>query len=111
MENMSFWEKVDHLWYCYKLYIIVIFVTVVMLGGLLVSTISYQTKDRLIYAMMKGEEERWPIAVKITDIPFVKDNVNNKGDIYFGLSGREPNLEMCRNVWEYIHAWEPQAEQ
>lgn len=213
MEPMSFWEKVDHLWYCYKLYIIVIFVTVVMLGGILVSTISYQTKDRLvsgmlvnvyidqpgmnyltgeyeeylnaekgqvvelettyfgkltensneddysramvliarvegamldymildkdgmetgvvydvymdlrelftpeeiaqfdaeerlIYAMVKGEEERWPIAVEITDLDFVKDNVNNEGEIYFGVSGREPDLEMCRNVWDYLHAW------
>ena len=214
MEPMSFWEKIDHLWYCYKLYIIVVAAITVMLGGVLVSTISYQSKDRLvsgmlvnvsidqlgmnyltseykqylngaknevvelesiyfgkltetsheddyssmlallarvdgklldymlldkdgmetgiaydifldlreffteeeiqqleaedrlIFAMVKGEEERWPLAVKITDIPFVKDNVNNQGEIYFGLGGREPNLEVCRNVWEYLNAWE-----
>ena len=218
MEPMGFWEKIGHLWYCYKLYIVVAVAIVTMLGGILVSALSYQTKDRLvsgmlvnvtidqagmnymtseykeylgaeknqlvelesvyfgklteyshqddysmmmallarvdgqmldymildkdgmevgitydvyldlrefftpeeidqlaaedrlIYAMMKGEEERWPIAVKITDVPFVKDNVNNEGDIYFGLSGREPNLEMCRNAWDYIHAWESKAE-
>ncbi len=218
MEPMSFWEKVGHLWYCYKVYLIVVVVAVVMIGSLLVSTISYQSKDRLvsgmlvnvyldqagmnymtneyeaylnaekgqvvelesiyfgalteyspeddyskvmallarvdgklldymildkvgmetgitydifldlrefftqeeidqlaeedrlIYAMIQGEEERWPIAVKITDIPFVKDNVNNEGEIYFGIGGREPDLEKCRNAWEYLHAWESKAE-
>ena len=218
MEPMSFWEKIDHLWYCYKLYIIVAAAITVMLGGVLVSFLSHRSQntlisgmlvnvsidqagmnyltgeyeaflqaeknevaelestyfselseyspeddyskvlalmarvdgkltdymlldkvgmetgivydlffdlrdflteeefktladaDLLIYAMVKGEDERWPIAVKITNLPFVQDNVNNEGDIYFSLSGREPRLEMCRNVWEYIHAWESKAE-
>ena len=70
-----------------------------------------EKEERLVYAQIKGEEERWPIAVKITDIPFVKDNVKNEGDIYFALSGHEPDLEMCRNAWNYLHAWEPKAEQ
>ena len=221
MEPMSFWEKIGHLWYCYKLYLLVVAVIVAMIGSIMGTTIAYQTKDRLvsgmlvnvyldqqgmnyltgeyeqylgakkgqeveldslyfgklteyspeddysrvlvltarvegklldymlldkdgletgitydifldlrefftqeeldklaaedrlIYAMMEDdeEEERWPLAVKITDIPFVKDNVNNEGEIYFGLGGREPDLEMCRNAWEYINAWESKTEQ
>lgn len=70
----------------------------------------FEAEDRLIYAQPRnanGElEERYPIAVKITDIPFVKDNVKNEGDIYFALSGHDPNFEKCRNAWNYLHAWE-----
>lgn len=218
MEPMSFWEKIGHLWYCYKIYFIVIFVIVAMLGSIMGTAISYQMKDRLVsgmlvnvyldqrgmnyltseyeqylgakkgqevelesvyfgklteyspeddyskvlvltarvegkmldyaildrdgldtamrydmfldlrefftqeeldklaeedrlfYAMVEGDEDRWPVAVKITDIPFVKDNVKNKGEIFFTLSGREPDLEMCRNAWDYIHAWKSKTE-
>lgn len=64
-------------------------------------------EDRIIYCMEEGASEfdRYPIAVKITDLDFVKDNVNNEGDIYFALSGSTPRPEMCRHVWEYLHAW------
>ena len=64
-------------------------------------------EDRLIYVMEEGssEEDRYPIAVKITDLDFVKDNVTSSGDIYFALSGSTPRPEMCRNAWNYLHAW------
>jgi len=63
--------------------------------------------DRLVYAMEEGamEEDRQVIAVKITDLDFVKDNVTSSGDVYFALSGSSPRPEMCRNVWNYLHAW------
>lgn len=64
-----------------------------------------EAEKRLVYAQYEGEEIRWPIAVKITDLDFVKDNVNSEGDIYFALSGSTPRPEMCRNVWNYLHAW------
>ena len=63
-------------------------------------------EDRLIYSMQEGDIDRMPIAVKITEIDFVKDNINNTGDIYFALSGSTPRPEMCRHVWDYLHAWE-----
>lgn len=60
--------------------------------------------NRVIYAMQEGDTERWPIAIDITDIAFVKDMVGSE-DIYFALSGSTPRPEMCRNVWEYLNAW------
>lgn len=63
-------------------------------------------EDRVIYAQQEGDDDRWPIAVIITDIPFVKDNISASSDIYFALSGSSPRPEMCRNVWNYLHAWE-----
>lgn len=64
-------------------------------------------EDRVIYAMEEGasEEDRMPIAVKITNLDFVKDNVNSPGDVFFALSGSSPRRDMCRNAWNYLHAW------
>ena len=64
-------------------------------------------EDRIIYAMEEGASEldRIPVAVKITEIDYVKDNVTSAGAVYFALSGSTPRPEMCRNVWNYLHAW------
>lgn len=63
-------------------------------------------EDRLIYIQEEGDLDRMPIAVKITNLDFVKDNVNTEGEIYLSFSGSTPRPEMCRHVWEYLHAWE-----
>ena len=65
-------------------------------------------EDRIIYAMEEGSSEldRVPVAVKITELDFVKDNVTSGGEVYFALSGSTPRPEMCRNAWNYLHAWE-----
>ena len=61
----------------------------------------------------EGEEpgERFPVAVDISNIPFVKDMVTSEGPIYFILSGHIRNLDMCRNVWDRLHAWESKAKE
>lgn len=66
--------------------------------------------DKLIYAMEEGDIDRMPIAVKITDLAFVKDNTGNTGEVFFALSGSSPRPEMCRHVWNYLHAWQTPAE-
>lgn len=60
----------------------------------------------VIYAQQEGQEERWPVAVDISAIPFVQDNVNSDGKTYFALSGSTQRMEICRDVWEYLHQWE-----
>ena len=67
-------------------------------------------ENRVIYAHQEGSIDYWAVAVDITDIAFAKDNINNEGKVYFALSGNQPNLEMCRDAWDYLHAWEPKAE-
>lgn len=64
-----------------------------------------EAEKRVIYAMQEGDTERWPIAIDISDIPFIKDTVGSE-NIYFALSGSTPRPEMCRNVWEYLHQWQ-----
>lgn len=62
-------------------------------------------EDRVIYAQQEGMEDRWPIAVDISEIGFVTDNVTSEGPIYFCLSGNTQRPEMCRDAWEYINSW------
>ncbi len=45
------------------------------------------------------EEERYPIAVKMKDTPFVQKAMGGK-DTYFAVGGREPKLDMVRKAWE-----------
>lgn len=65
--------------------------------------------NRLIYLQLEidGEKsgEPYPVAVDISSIPFVKDTVTSEGPTYFALSGHVRNLEMCRHVWDRLHAW------
>ena len=65
--------------------------------------------DRVITARAEDEQEAWVVAVDITDLPFVQDNVrlgDEEDRVYFALSGSTQRLEMCRDAWNYIHAWE-----
>lgn len=70
-----------------------------------------EAEKRVIWAMQEGDTDRWPIAIKITDIPYVKDNVKNEGDIYFALSGHVRDMDACRSAWERLNAWESKTEE
>ena len=61
-------------------------------------------ENRVIYAMQEGDTERWPIAIDITDMLFVKDMIGSE-KVYFALSGSTTRPEMCRNVWQYLLQW------
>lgn len=63
-------------------------------------------EDKLIYAQQDGQEEKWPIAVDISDTAYAKAYVRGDGKTYFALSGSTPRPEMCRNIWERINNWE-----
>lgn len=60
-------------------------------------------EDKLIYAQQDGQEERWPIAVDISDTAYAKAYVRGDGKTYFALSGSTSRAEMCRNIWERIN--------
>lgn len=67
-------------------------------------------EDRLIYAQEEGSEDKWVVAVDITELAFVKDNVTSEGPIYFALSGSTEHPEACRDIWEHLHQWESEKE-
>lgn len=66
-----------------------------------------QWEDKLVYGYEEDTGRKWVAAVDITDIPFIRDNVTSEGPIYFSLGGSTEKLPMCREMWEYILAWEP----
>ena len=66
----------------------------------------FAEKELLIYLIEEEEQKPWPAAIKITDLPYIKDNVTSEGDVYFALSGSSVKYEQLRDVWEYINAWE-----
>ena len=70
----------------------------------------FEKEGRIIYARQEDEEDAWAVAVKITDIPFVKENIKAEGDVYFALSGSSKRKDMCRNAWERIMTWKPAEE-
>ena len=67
-------------------------------------------EGRLIYAREEGSDESWLVAIDITDLPFVKDNITNEGKVFFSLSGSTTRPDACRDMWEYINSWETPAE-
>lgn len=68
----------------------------------------FAQENRLIYAQEEGSDDKWVVAVDITDTAFVQDNVTSEGPVYFALAGNTQNMDMCRDIWEHIHAWESQ---
>ena len=71
-----------------------------------------QMSDYLIYAQYEGTqlEDRWPIAVDISWMDFVQDNVTSDGGVYFALSGSTQRMQQCRDLWEYMNDWESAQE-
>lgn len=65
----------------------------------------FAAEDRLVYAQEEGSDDRWVVAVDISEIPFVQDNVTSEGPVYFALSGSTQRPEACRDIWEYLHLW------
>lgn len=71
-----------------------------------------QMQDRLVQGKIEETGETWVAAVDISDLPFVQENVGteNDGKVYFALSGSTQRLEICRDMWNYLHAWTPENE-
>lgn len=67
---------------------------------------TFKEKNLLVYCLEEGQTEKWPAAVKIDDLPFVKEYIRSNDSVFFALSGSSQHLEACRAVWDYINAWE-----
>lgn len=65
---------------------------------------------RLIYAMEEGTTDRVPIAVDISEAPFVKEHISDEEKTFFAISGNTPDLEMCRDVYQRIYKWQKPAQ-
>lgn len=72
-----------------------------------------ELEERLIWAVEMPEEEgkevdmeaRRPVAVRVDDLPFFRDNCP-EGDRYFAISSQSTRLEQCRILWQRLLDWE-----
>lgn len=62
--------------------------------------------DKVIKAQPEGGEA-YPIAIDITELPFIQEASGKQIFIAFAANTERPDL--CRDVWEYILAWTPEA--
>ena len=67
----------------------------------------YDLQMRALTAEGQNIKGCWPAAVKITDMPYIKNNVLNEDDIYFALAGSSERILEVRSLWEYMNAWKP----
>lgn len=63
------------------------------------------------YAQRTDEEgnptgEMFPVALEITDIPFVQDCRSYNQKIFLGFAASAPNKDSLRDFWQYLMAWE-----
>jgi len=60
--------------------------------------------DKVIKAQPEGGEA-YPIAIDITELPFIQEASGTQVYIAFAVNTERPDL--CRDFWEYILAWKP----
>ncbi len=61
--------------------------------------------SRLVYAREEDSDEPIPVALKITDEKFVKDNLVSFDDVYIAFIVSTPKKEMCRDFFDYLMAY------
>ena len=66
-------------------------------------------ENRLIYVREEESTDEVPVAIEITNLAFVQDNIDTTQRIFFSVSGSTPRPERARYTWEYLHAWESKA--
>lgn len=70
--------------------------------------------DRVIKLQMVDDDgtvtSNCPVAIDISDLPFIQDCLNPVQDCYFSLSATSERLENCRIFWEYLLDWNSTAE-
>lgn len=50
--------------------------------------------------------KRWPVALKVSDMPFFREHAPDNESVYMVISANQPNLDAVKGFWEHINAWE-----
>ncbi len=66
-----------------------------------------QLQDRIIYGQAEGTQERIPVAVDVSELPFIKENIRTKDKVYLTFAANTERPEACRKLWQWINSWEP----
>ena len=73
-----------------------------------------ENENRLIYLMTVDEDdnptvdEKYPVAVDVSGLPFFEEYAKKKGEIYFSVVSNSHNKEAVRAFWDYLCAFEVQ---
>ena len=67
----------------------------------------FDENNLLVYCQEEGQTEKWPAAVKIDDLPFVKEYVRSDDSVFFAIAGSSKRYEAIRGIWDYLNAWQP----
>ena len=70
-----------------------------------------QFGKKVRYAQHTDEEgnptgEMFPIALEITDIPFIQDCSSYNQKIFLSFAASAPNKDSLRHFWQYLLAWD-----
>ena len=70
-----------------------------------------QFGEKIQYAQAADEDdnptgEKIPVAVEITDLPFIQDCKSYNQKFFLGFAVNAPNRDSLRDFWNYLLAWE-----
>lgn len=69
-----------------------------------------QMAEGMLFVQAEAEDgtlsEKIPAAVNISNLPFAKDCIRAKEDIFIVFISNTPRKEACRQIWQDILAWE-----
>ena len=60
----------------------------------------------VIYIRNKAETSSKPVAINITNLPFIQDGTEHSSAVYISFTADTPRKEVCCDIWEYINAWQ-----
>lgn len=62
--------------------------------------------EAVVYARSGEETEARPLVLDVSELPFIRDNAETDGKIYFAVMNNTPHLQECRLLWDVMTAWE-----
>lgn len=51
------------------------------------------------------ETEPIPVAIDISSLPFVSENILSSGPVYLAFANNAPNMDTLRNFWTFLNDW------
>ena len=66
--------------------------------------------DVVVYKEDKETKELLPIALNITDTPFIQQNTAANKNVFFSFVANSPRLEETKALYQYLLDWKPAVE-
>ena len=63
----------------------------------------------LIFVILEETGERFPVALNMEYVPFAREHMDLSKKMYFTVVANTQRKEQCRDFWDHLMAWEPDA--